>query len=252
MRWFHSFVAVILLLFGMISLTIPAQAAAQEEQGHILFTLRICSTPMSEVAWIGTFSDTSACEGFVGGDGSTPMVITLDGGQFIDGGVPNGSTLTLPFASVLDANLYVTPGDYTLTVTFQPSFSDSDLVSTSTSVQVVAGQTLPLTFTALYALEFGTEPAPTPIGTPEAPIDQPEGSVTATEVPSESVPQTTEGSGTEANGQSSDDLNSASITTLPHTGTGPSSNRGSLAFASTIIAACAVIASAAAIRMRRY
>lgn len=252
MRWFRSFVSVILLLFGMTFLAIPTPAAAQEEQGHILLSLRICSTPSSAVAWSGTFSDTSACEGFVGGDRSTPMVITLDGGQFIESGVPIGSTITLPFASMLDASLYLTPGDYTLTITFQSPISASDLVSTATSVHIVAGRTLPLTFTALYALEFGVEPAPTP-GTPEAPIDQTEGPITATEVPSESLPQAAEGSsGIGTNSKSADELNSASITTLPRTGAGPSSNRGSLAFASTMIAAFAFIASAAAIHIRRY
>ncbi len=256
MRRLPSFMAVVLMLFGLVLpldvLIIPVQAAAQEEPGHILFTVRICSAPRSEAGWVGTFSDSSDCEGFVSGDGSTSMVITLDGGQFLDGDVPNGSKLTIPFASMLDANLYVTAGDYTLTITFQPPFSDSDLVTTSTSVHIVAGQTFPLTFTALYALQVGAEPTTVPVEATEIPVDQPEGPVVQTEVPLESAaPDAAEGSSTEASGASSGYVTDTATTTLPRTGTGPAGNRGSFVLVSTLLAAFATIVGAVAIRMRR-
>lgn len=256
MRRLPSFVAVILMLFGLVLpldvSSIPAQAAAQEVPGHILFTVRICSAPRSEAGWVGTFSDSSDCEGFVSGDGSTPMVITLDGGQFLDGDVPNGSTLTLPFASMLDANLYLTAGDYTLTITFQPPFSDSDLVTTSTSVHIVADQTLPLTFTALYALQFGAEPTTVPVEATEVPVDQLEGPVATTEVPLESAAtEAAEGSNTEASAASSGNVTHTATTTLPRTGTGPASTRRSFVLVSTLLAAFATIAGAVTIRMRR-
>jgi hypothetical protein len=259
MRPLISLAAVLLMLSGVVigaGWIDPVRVAAQEEPGHILFTIRVCMALEAESALAGTFSDAPDCDTYeAAADVGPETVISLDGGQFVDGDVPIGSTITLPFVGpLLDANLYLPAGDYTFTVTTQ-HLSFGTLV-TSTPIHVVAGATLPLTYTVIYGLAVGAEPPTGPAATPELPIEEPEIPVVETEVPAEgpAIPGDPVPTQAAANARTGDsDASSGNaVTTLPGTGSGPAGTSSrSFVLRSLLLAGIATLAGTVTIRTRR-
>jgi hypothetical protein len=248
MRVVSAVAAVVIL---MLSVVVPLHVAAQEEPGHILLTVRFCAGVGPGAAVIGTFSDVP-CGPFGNSGYDTYMEIRLDGGEFLNG--DGGSTLTLPFAPILDGNLYLAPGDYTLTITSE--HPTGPLVS-SIDLHVVAGETLPVTYTVTYHFTVGAESPPVPVDNmPEMPVEQPGTPIAVTEIPAEDAAIATEPALTDLAEVSETDSRTwpsvpTVITTLPTTGAGHVRSHGELALVSMLLTTLGTATGAVALRIRR-
>jgi hypothetical protein len=234
--------AVYFVLTGMLA---PANARAQEAPGHILFTVRICLVDMGP-AVTATFDDVP-CDAPGSSSYDSYMVVSLDNGTFTNG----VSSFEIPVASLYDANLYLVPGDYTLTISSEQR--TGTLVS-SIDLNVVSGETIPLTYTIMYAAQVGAEPPLPPVeNVPETPVAQPATPALMPEIPVDDGSVPTDPDPTMAFEPASTTIpeapaSSHDVTALPNTGTGPADHRGVLLL---MAAALGSVVGATAVRMRR-
>lgn len=158
MRVLPVVAAVILVFLGVVA---PRTASAQEVQGRLELTVRICVNFVASPRVVGTFEDT-LCDIASSADSSQNMTIQLDGGE-------DGFTVTQRYAPLFWPDIMLTPGAYTLTITTPGQ--DGEVV-TSTDVTIAAEETTALTYTLIYAAEVEAVPPPPPVDdVPEVPAD---------------------------------------------------------------------------------